>query len=51
MGGAQVSEKLAGFVVNRGGATAADVKQILEDIRARVYARTGVLLETEIRIL
>jgi UDP-N-acetylmuramate dehydrogenase len=51
VGGAQVSEKHAGFVVNRGGATAADVKQILEDIRARVYARTGVLLETEIRIL
>ena len=51
VGGAQVSEKHAGFVVNRGGATAEDVKRILEDIRARVYARTGVLLETEIKIL
>ena len=51
VGGAQVSEKHAGFVVNRGGATAEDVKRILEEIRARVYARTGVLLEAEIKIL
>ena len=51
VGGAQVSEKHAGFVVNRGGATAADVKRILEDIRERVFARTGVLLEAEIKIL
>ena len=51
VGGAQVSEKHAGFVVNRGGATAADVKKLLEDVRKTVQTRTGVLLEPEIKIL
>ena len=51
VGGAQVSEKHAGFLINRGGATAADMKKIMEDVRERVFARTGVLLEPEIRIL
>ncbi len=51
VGGAQVSEKHAGFVVNRGGATAAEVKQLLEDVRRAVLDRTGILLEPEIRIL
>ena len=51
VGGAQVSEKHAGFVVNRGGATAADVKQLLEDVRKAVYDRTGILLEPEIKII
>ena len=51
VGGAQVSEKHAGFIINRGGATAEDMKKILEDVRQRVYERTGVLLEREIRIL
>ena len=51
MGGAQVSQKHAGFVVNRGGATASDVKRLLEDVRQVVLDRTGVLLEPEIKIL
>ena len=51
VGGAQVSEKHAGFVVNRGGATAEDVKKLLEDVRQKVFDRTGVLLEPEIRML
>ena len=51
VGGAQVSEKHAGFIINRGGATAEDMKRIMEDVRQRVYERTGVLLEPEIRIL
>ena len=51
VGGAQVSEKHAGFVVNRGGATAADVKQLLEDVQRAVYERTGILLEPEIKML
>lgn len=51
VGGAQVSEKHAGFVVNRGGATAADMKRILADVRERVWRETGITLETEIRIL
>ena len=51
VGGAQVSQKHAGFVVNRGGATASDVKRLLEDVRQAVLDRTGVLLEPEIKIL
>jgi UDP-N-acetylmuramate dehydrogenase len=51
VGGAQVSEKHAGFVVNRGGATASDVRKLLEDVRQAVLDRTGVLLEPEIKIL
>ena len=51
VGGAQVSEKHAGFVINRGGATAEDVKRLLEDVRQRVFDRSGILLEAEIRIL
>ncbi len=51
VGGAQVSEKHAGFVVNRGGATAEDVKKLLEVVRQKVFDRTGVLLEPEIRML
>jgi len=51
VGGAQVSEKHAGFVINRGGATAEDMKRILADIRERVFRDTGITLEAEIRIL
>jgi UDP-N-acetylmuramate dehydrogenase len=51
VGGAQVSEKHAGFVVNRGGATASDVKKLLEDVQKTVLDRSGVLLEPEIKIL
>lgn len=51
VGGAQVSEKHAGFIVNRGGATSADVKALVEIIRERVRRETGVLLECEIRFL
>lgn len=51
IGGAQVSGKHAGFVVNLGGATATDVKQLLEEVQKRVLAETGILLEPEIRML
>ncbi|MEE8826210.1 MAG: UDP-N-acetylmuramate dehydrogenase [Eubacteriales bacterium] len=51
VGGAQVSEKHCGFVVNRGGATAADVLQLIRDVQARVYAQSGVRLEPEVRFL
>ena len=51
VGGAQVSEKHAGFIVNRGGATSADVKALVEIVRERVRRETGVLLECEIRFL
>lgn len=51
VGGAAVSEKHAGFVINLGGATAADVKTLLQDVRGTVYRNSGVLLEPEIRII
>jgi UDP-N-acetylmuramate dehydrogenase len=50
VGGAAVSEKHAGFVVNVGGATAADVRELLQAVSDRVYARTGIRLEPEVRI-
>ena len=51
VGGAEVSEKHAGFIVNRGGATASDVKSLIELIKERVLKDHGVLLECEIRFL
>lgn len=51
VGGAQVSKKHAGFVVNVGGATAADVLQLIKDVQAKVYAAHGVHLEPEVLIL
>lgn len=51
VGGAQVSEKHAGFIVNRGGATCEDVKRLIEQIQATVLQQTGVELECEIRFL
>ncbi len=51
VGGAQVSTKHAGFVVNAGGATSADVLRLMEHIQKTVLAQSGVLLEPEIRIL
>ena len=51
VGGAQVSEKHAGFIINRGGATAADILALIAEVRRRVYERSGVLLEREVRLL
>lgn len=48
-GGAQVSEKHCNFLINTGGATAADLELLGEDVRARVRAQSGVALEWEIR--
>lgn len=50
IGGAAVSEKHAGFIVNCGGATAADVRALMAHIRSAVYARHGLTLVPEIRI-
>lgn len=50
VGGAQVSEKHTGFVVNTGNATAADVLRLIEDVQARVEERFGVRLEPEVRM-
>ena len=51
VGGAQVSEKHAGFVVNRGGATCADVLALMDHIRKVVFDRTGIALEAEVKII
>ncbi|MBE6589920.1 MAG: UDP-N-acetylmuramate dehydrogenase [Ruminococcaceae bacterium] len=51
IGGAEVSTKHAGFIVNRGGATAGDVRALVEKIRETVLKETGVTLECEIRFL
>ncbi len=50
VGGAGVSTKHAGFVVNLGGATAADVRAVLEQVSDRVFERTGIRLEPEVRL-
>ena len=51
VGGAQVSEKHCGFVINAGGATAADVVQLMSDVDDKVKAKFGVSLEPEVRFL
>ena len=51
VGGAQVSEKHAGFIINLGGATATDVLKLIAEVQRRVQAHAGVWLETEVRIV
>ena len=51
VGGAQVSEKHAGFVINKGGATCADVCSLMEQVSDLVYEKFGVRLEPEVKIL
>jgi len=51
VGGAEVSPKHAGFVINTGGATCADVLGLIEKIQKTVYDAAGVMLEPEVRII
>ncbi len=51
VGGAQVSEKHAGFVVNRGGASSHDVYDLMMHVRNTVYKERGIFLEPEIMLL
>lgn len=51
VGGAQVSEKHAGFVVNKGGATCSDILSLMEQVKHRVFDATGVVLEPEVKLL
>ena len=51
IGGAQVSEKHANFIVNAGGATAADIETLLHQVQGTVEQQHGVRLETEVRIV
>ena len=50
-GGAQVSEKHAGFLINRGGATFEDFYGLMETVQKEVFKFSGVLLEPEVRII
>ncbi len=51
VGGAQVSEKHAGFIVNTGGAACRDVLELIDIVKETVKAQTGTLLECEVRLL
>lgn len=51
VGGAQISEKHCGFVVNRGGATAADVQKLIKDVQDKVYDTFQVRLEPEVKLV
>jgi len=48
IGGAEISQKHAGFIINRGGATAEDVKRLISYVQEKVYTHFGVLLEPEV---
>ena len=51
VGGAQVSEKHAGFIVNKGGATSSDVKKLIELIQKTIYEKNGIMIEREVRYI
>lgn len=51
VGGAQVSEKHAGFVINAGGATCRDILNLMDEVRERVFRETGVELEPEVKYM
>ena len=51
IGGAQVSEKHAGFIVNKENATASDILHLIEEVQKRVYENSGVKLYPEVRII
>ncbi|SHJ30885.1 UDP-N-acetylmuramate dehydrogenase [Lutispora thermophila] len=51
IGGAQVSEKHCGFIVNKGGATARDIYNLIKHIQKTIYERFGVELETEVKLI
>ena len=51
VGGAQVSEKHCGFVINKGSATAADICQLMQDVSDKVQAQFGVVLEPEVKMI
>ena len=51
VGGAQVSEKHAGFVINIGGATSGDILHLMAEVQRIVYEQKGVRLEPEVRVI
>jgi UDP-N-acetylmuramate dehydrogenase len=51
IGGAKVSEKHTNFIINAGGATSADIYRLVKKVQERVFDSSGIMLETEIRLL
>lgn len=51
VGGAQVSEKHCGFVINRENATSAQIRRLMEDVQAKVKEKFGVELEPEVKFI
>jgi UDP-N-acetylmuramate dehydrogenase len=51
IGGAQVSEKHCGFIINKGDATARDIYNLIKHIQKTIYERFGVKLETEVKLI
>ncbi len=51
VGGAMVSDKHCGFVINKENATATDILQVISDVKAKVFEQFGVMLEEEVKIL
>lgn len=51
IGGAAVSEKHCGFIVNKGNATCEDVLNLIDLITAKVFAETGIILENEVKVI
>ena len=51
LGGAEISEKHAGFIINRGGATAAEIRALAEEARLTVFEKTGIKLAYEVEFL
>lgn len=51
VGGAEVSTKHSGFIINRGGATCADILELIDIVEKRVFEDSGIRLEPEVRII
>ena len=51
VGGAQVSEKHCGFIINRDGASSADIYRLIREVQRIVFEKHGVMLEPEVRLL
>ena len=51
VGGAQVSEKHCGFVINKDRASAKDIRSLMEQVSEKVYAQFGVRLEPEVKMI
>ncbi len=51
IGGAKLSEKHCNFFINNGKAKSSDIEMLIEDVRNKVFLKTGVKLELEVKII